>query len=103
MNTRFTANYTTNTCTDTGFTWVRIYVTRKIRSGEEIYLDYGYEFWLNELKKQSVPTPPPPALASDTPNTNYTKYVHDTYNISNTTIFRVECMGGDSIYAGRLP
>ena len=44
-NARFAANYTTNTCSNTGFKWVRIYATRRIRVGEEIFLNYGKAFW----------------------------------------------------------
>ena len=44
-NARFAANYTTNTCSNTGFKWVRIYATRRIRAGEEVFLNYGKSFW----------------------------------------------------------
>ena len=44
-NARFAANYATYTCSLTGLTWVRIYATRKIRAGEEIFIDYGADFW----------------------------------------------------------
>ena len=42
---RFAANYRVNTCSVTGKKWVRIYATRKIRAGEELFLDYGKDFW----------------------------------------------------------
>ena len=44
-NARFAAGYATNECSETGFIWVRIYATRKNRAGEEIYADYGEDFW----------------------------------------------------------
>ena len=44
-NVRFAANYRVNTCSVTGKKWVRIYATRKIRAGEELFLDYGKDFW----------------------------------------------------------
>ena len=44
-NARFAANFITNTCSDTGFQWVRIYATKRIRAGEEIFLNYGKAFW----------------------------------------------------------
>ena len=53
-NARFASNYATNRCTTTGFTWVRIYATRKIRAGEEIFIDYGDQFW-EGLKQSTTP------------------------------------------------
>jgi len=40
-NVRFAANYRTDICSEAGHRWVRIYATRKIRAGEELFLDYG--------------------------------------------------------------
>ena len=37
--------YTTFTCSSTGLVWIRIYATRKIKAGEEIFIDYGEDFW----------------------------------------------------------
>ena len=45
VNARFAANYAINICSITGFSWVRIYATRKIKAGEEILIDYGDDFW----------------------------------------------------------
>ena len=45
VNARFSAGYTTNICSTTGFYWVRIYATRKIKAGEEIFISYGDDFW----------------------------------------------------------
>ena len=45
VNARFAAGYRTNTCSGTGFTWVRIYATKPIKAGEEIFLNYGAAFW----------------------------------------------------------
>jgi len=44
-NARFASNYATNKCSTTGHTWVRIYATRRIEAGEEIFIDYGEGFW----------------------------------------------------------
>ena len=46
-NARFAAGYRTNICSVTGHEWIRIFATRDIRAGEEIYLDYGSDFWKN--------------------------------------------------------
>ena len=50
--------YTINTCTATGFAWVRIYATRKIRVGEEIFLTYDDVLWstmeINTHKRQPL-------------------------------------------------
>ena len=45
VNARFSAGYTTNICSNTGFYWVRIYATRKIKAVEEIFINYGEDFW----------------------------------------------------------
>ena len=42
---RFATGYTTNICSDTDYFWVRIYVTKKIKAGDEIFIDYGEDFW----------------------------------------------------------
>ena len=44
VNARFAADYITNTCTNTGLVWVRIYATTKILAGDEIFIDYGKDF-----------------------------------------------------------
>lgn len=44
-NARFAANHTVNTCSTTGFMWVRIYATRKIKAGDELFINYGKDFW----------------------------------------------------------
>ena len=44
-NARFAADYSTNTCSKTGFKWVRIFATKDIKAGQEIFLDYGEDFW----------------------------------------------------------
>ena len=43
-NARFAAGYRTNTCSVTDYQWIRIFATRDIKAGEELYLDYGDEF-----------------------------------------------------------
>ena len=45
-NARFAANYTVDICSITGFLWVRIYATRKIKAGDEVFIDYGEVFGL---------------------------------------------------------
>ena len=67
-NTRFTSNYVTNTCSTTGYTWVRIYATRKIRAGEEIFINYGKDFWDNLEQHQRL-SPELPVSASMKSNT----------------------------------
>ena len=44
-NARFAANYSVNICSTTGFFWVRIYASRKIKAGDEVFIDYGEDFW----------------------------------------------------------
>ena len=44
-NARLVADYTTNICTTTYYTWVKIFATRKIRAGEELLIDFGDDFW----------------------------------------------------------
>ena len=46
-NARFAAGYVTNKCSVTGFYWVRIYATCNIKAGDEIFIDYGEDFWAN--------------------------------------------------------
>ena len=52
-NARFSAGFTTNKCSTTGFFWVRIYAIRKIKAGEEIFIDYGEEFWAGMALSES--------------------------------------------------
>ena len=65
-NARFASCYRTNICSATGYSWVRVYATRKIRAGEEVFLDYGKDFWLELVTPRTTPvlqppsTPPPP-------------------------------------------
>lgn len=63
-NARFAANYVTNKCTTTGFQWVRIFATRPIAAGEEIYLDYGESFWSHT---DTTPTKTPAVTAATPP------------------------------------
>ena len=46
-NARFAAGYGFNICASTGYVWVRIYATRAIKAGEELFIDYGKDFWDN--------------------------------------------------------
>ena len=64
VNARFSAGYTTNKCSTTGFLWVRIYATRKIKAGEEIFIDYGEDFWAGLASKE-----PPPKVTTATTST----------------------------------
>ena len=40
-NARFAADYDTNICTNSDHVWVRIYVTKNIEVGEELFIDYA--------------------------------------------------------------
>ena len=46
---RFAAGYGCRTyvCSVTNLRWIRIYATRDICAGEELYLDYGEDFWIS--------------------------------------------------------
>ena len=46
-NARFAADYSKNVCSTTGFYWVWIYATRKIKikTDDKIFIDYGEDFW----------------------------------------------------------
>ena len=59
VNVRFSAGYRLNTCSTTDFKWIRIFATRNIKAGEELYLDYGSEFWVDSANKNNAPTPTP--------------------------------------------
>lgn len=74
INARFAANYRTNTCSTTGFVWVRIYATRAIKAGEEIFLDYGDAFW-DDLKRQSSQALSPLLVSATTPISSQTSSV----------------------------
>ena len=39
VNARFAAGYILNKCSVTGYFWVRIYATKTIKSGDEIFVD----------------------------------------------------------------
>ena len=65
VNERFAAGYTTNTCSKTGHRWVRIFVTKKIKTGDEIFIDYGADFWAHQ-------TPPSPMRTSTLNNPSTT-------------------------------
>ena len=67
VNVRFSAGYRLNTCSDTNFKWIRIFATRNIRAGEELYLDYGEEFWLNHPAINAATTPMKPTPNSSSP------------------------------------
>ena len=54
-NVRFAAGYGTNTCSVTGLQWIRILATRDIKQGEELYLDYGSDYW-HEAAPHHAPT-----------------------------------------------
>ena len=53
VNARFAANYAANTCSKTGFRWVKIFTTKNIKTGSEIFLNYGDEFW-NAYNSDSI-------------------------------------------------
>ena len=63
-NARFAAGYTTNTCSTTGHVWVRIYATRRIKAGEEIFIDYGEDFWSQHRLHTPTATPTPNKTAT---------------------------------------
>ena len=67
VNARFAANYSTNICSVTGFSWIRIYATRKIKSGDEIFIDYDYgdEFW-SQVIPERLKSSTMPSLNQDT-------------------------------------
>ena len=67
VNARFASSYKTNTCSATGYVWVRIYATRPIKAGEEIFLNYGAAFW-RDMQLGAVQTPNP-SLANNIPST----------------------------------
>ena len=69
VNARFASNYKTNTCPATGLVWVRIYATRPIKAGEEVFLNYGAAFWRDmQLSAAQSPIPPPANDISSTTN-----------------------------------
>ena len=57
VNARFAAGYTTSTCSITDHVWVRIYTTRKIKAGGEIFIDYGEDFWSQQPQIRPATTP----------------------------------------------
>ena len=61
VNARFAADYRTNTCSKTGHIWVKIFATKKIKAGEEVFLSYGANFW-RDWKNASTTTTPDPIL-----------------------------------------
>ena len=46
-NARFTADYKTNTCSKTSYTWIKIFALRPLTANEEIFLDYGEDYPTN--------------------------------------------------------
>ena len=51
------ADYGSNVCSNTGYVWVRIYATRAIKAGEELFIDYGDDFWINSSQHSTTDTP----------------------------------------------
>ena len=45
VNARFAAGFVLNKCSTTGHFWVRIYATKTIKPGDEVFADYGEDFW----------------------------------------------------------
>ena len=45
VNARFAAGYILNKCSTTGLYWVRVYATKTIKPGDEIFADHGEDFW----------------------------------------------------------
>ena len=58
VNVRFAAGYTTNTCSTTNLRWIRVFATRDIEAGEELYLSYGDEYWGEDDLVRSNVSPP---------------------------------------------
>ena len=56
-NVRFAAGYRTNVCSISGFNWIRIFALRNLKSGEELYLDYGSDFWQATQSSTTSPQP----------------------------------------------
>ena len=50
--------YITNKCSRTGLTWIRIYATRRIKEGGEIFIDYGEDFWKSSGSHDAMSTMP---------------------------------------------
>ena len=83
VNARFAANYTTETDSITGRTWVRIYATRKIKAGEEIFLNYGKAF--STGIKRNKPTPRTPISSNNSDMWAAPAYIPEDSTITLTT------------------
>ena len=69
VNVRFTAGYRTNTCSNTDLRWIRIFATRNIKAGAELYLDYGDDYWQDVKANRQTRLPQPSTMtARTTPN-----------------------------------
>ena len=74
---RFATGYTTNICSDTDYFWVRIYVTKKIKAGDEIFIDYGADFWAYQTPRGPRPATiqrPPPRPGGPPPRQHLLPY-----------------------------
>ena len=65
INVRFAAGYRTNTCSVTNLRWIRIFATRDMKAGAELYLDYGGDYW-QDVDANTPPQSTTPKRASAT-------------------------------------
>ena len=70
INVRFASDYGTNVCANTGFHWIKIFATRNIKAGSELFLNYGDDFWsVPQTASATGVTSAPPPPHSDNPRT----------------------------------
>ena len=66
VNARFAAGYILNKCSVTGYFWVRIYATKTIKPGDEIFVEYGEDFWA-EAQFEALSDPASTSKIGDQP------------------------------------